>query len=799
MTPSRASLSAESFGLIAWLKETRVALPLKGVECRFEATGPLLSVEMDQIFHQDHTEPLDCLYSFPLPSGAAVYRCEMHVNGRVIRARVEEREAARKLYAEKKAAGHRAALVETERENLFTLSLGNLQPGDLVVVRLAYVQVLERVGRELRVRIPVCPGVRYIPGQPLLRDLSGRGTSDDTDQVPDASRITPPRIDAFHREAAYFALTGSIAAVDVDGETLSSPTHPILVRRAEDLVHVELADHGAVPDRDLVVRWEEPRAAKLESHAWGFRHGQETFALLELRAPEQVEATGDFEQDFYFLVDRSGSMEGGKWTQACAALHGFVSLLGEKDRVWITCFESEFQDFAEAPMLASALKKDRGFRQLAKLGTAGGTELLPAASHVLEVMRRASKGRRSVVILLTDGQVGNEAAIAKIFADSPAAAVHTFGIDTAVNDAFLKQLARKSGGECWLLTPDDDVAGTVAKLGYRLRRPVLTALGAGRNWEIGTGSIPDLFAGQASHVSLRSASAGEHVEISAKSSAGGKQPLPLTLAVSSNPALRLIWGRDRIAALIEAGDSTKAITLAKEFNLLCEGAAFVAWDEAEKVAIAEREIYQPSQEIDFICFSTASWDIAGSAPAPRMMRNRTAGICSDSSTGVHKYEETRIGENNSPLDRMPRRRLGTRLGNLADFMKIHQPSWWGGAGPDELQPLVSMGDYGPVRAWLDAVLLRRGARTDLADALIEWMEVEFGADFEDWPVRDAAFVEWVLRGGDRTLDDFTFARLTRELLESRPPAAAAELRKLRRMLDKWSMDLARVSTDPPLI
>ena len=71
MNPQRELIPTEPFGLVAWLKETRVALPLKGVECRFEATGPLLSVEIDQIFHQDHAEPLDCLYSFPLPSGAA--------------------------------------------------------------------------------------------------------------------------------------------------------------------------------------------------------------------------------------------------------------------------------------------------------------------------------------------------------------------------------------------------------------------------------------------------------------------------------------------------------------------------------------------------------------------------------------------------------------------------------------------------------------------------------------------------------------------------------------------------------
>ena len=797
MNPQRELIPTEPFGLVVWLKETRVALPLKGVECRFEATGPLLSVEIDQIFHQDHAEPLDCLYSFPLPSGAAVYRCEMHVNGRVIRARVEEREAARKLYAEQKAAGHRAALVETERENLFTLSLGNLQPGDLVVVRFAYVQVLERIGRELRVRIPVCPGVRYIPGQALLRDLSGRGTSDDTDHVPDASRLSPPRIDALHRDAAYFALSGSIAAVDVDGDTLSSPTHPILVRRVEELVQVELADHGAVPDRDLVVRWEEPRTAKLESHGWGVRHGKETFALLELRAPEQAEAADDFEQDFYFLVDRSGSMEGEKWTQACAALHGFVNLLGVKDRVSITCFESTFQDFAEAPMTAAALKADRGFRQLARLGTAGGTELLPAASHVLETMRRHSKGRRAVVILLTDGQMGNEAEIVSTFTGSPAAAVHTFGIDTTVNDAFLKQLARKTGGECWLLTPDDDVAGTVARLGHRLRRPVLTALGAGKNWEGGSGFIPDLFAGQASHVSLRSSSIRERVDVSAKTSAGKKKAIPLNLAASSNPALRLIWGRDRIAALIDAGDGKAAIALAKEFNLLCEGAAFVAWDEAEKVAIAEREIYQPSAEISFLRCASPAIFLPSSAPRPRTLGS--ASFCLNSFIESPEVEETRIGEARFPRDRAPRRRLATRLGNLGDFFKFHRPSWVAENAPNELSPLAPTGGFGALWLWIMDVLQRRDAPPDLPELLLDWLEGEFGVEVEAWPVRDAMFVEWVLRGGDRTVDDSTFARHTRELLELRPPAAAGDLRKLRRLLDKWMMDLVRVDADPPII
>jgi len=47
-------------------------------------------VEIDQVFHQSAKRPLDVTYSFPLPSKAAVYRCEMIVNGRTVRAKVVE-------------------------------------------------------------------------------------------------------------------------------------------------------------------------------------------------------------------------------------------------------------------------------------------------------------------------------------------------------------------------------------------------------------------------------------------------------------------------------------------------------------------------------------------------------------------------------------------------------------------------------------------------------------------------------------------------------------------------------------
>ena len=208
--------SATAFGLLAWLEQTQIHLPLKAIECRFDASGAAVDVQIDQIFHQSAGRPLDVTYSFPLPSKAAAYRCEMIVNGRTVRAKVVEQEAAREIARQKKAEGRRAALVEMERGNLFTLSLGNVQPGDIIVIRFAYVEELDAWKDELALQIPFNPGVRYIPGEPLLRLNSGRGAADDTDQVPDASRLSPPRIDRMHPDAARISLSGRLDGCDVD-------------------------------------------------------------------------------------------------------------------------------------------------------------------------------------------------------------------------------------------------------------------------------------------------------------------------------------------------------------------------------------------------------------------------------------------------------------------------------------------------------------------------------------------------------------------------------------------------------
>jgi len=605
-----------SFGLISQLAQTRITLPLTHIETRFRVTGEFVSVEMDQVFEQTARESLDVTYTFPLPGDAAVYRCEMIINDRVIRAQVMESQEARRTVAEKKAAGQRTALVEMDRDNLFTLQLGNTAPGDRIVIRFAYFEKLDRLGgSSLSLRIPFCPGIRYIPGQPLLRKNRGLGSVDDTDQVPDASRLSPPRIAGDHPDPATLYLHGTLDADEVSLSSLSSATHPAIVRPANALLEVELAGEEQVPDRDFVLRWDESALANAKPKVWACDHtaADQTrwlYALLQLRAPlaQSTAAVSDaYAQDIYFLLDRSGSMDGPNWTQAAAALEAFVRQLGARDRVWITCFESRYQDFSDAPMPRDEILADPAFQNLAQLGTGGGTVLLPALQHVLVKRAQHSLQRPARLILITDGQVGNEDEILRLMRQpaQQGLPMHCFGIDSAVNDAFLKNLARITGGRCALMTPQDDVPAAVEKLAVTLRRPVLTnlSLEGEHLTPRETHTQPDLCAGEVliTPIRLRADLAGS-VQLTGILPDGSQQQIRYDLSEaqpdSENAVPRLLWAHRRIRHLLETGRQPDAIQLAITHNLTCRGASFVAWDKAEKVPVAMREVYQPSMGLD---------------------------------------------------------------------------------------------------------------------------------------------------------------------------------------------------------
>src|SRR3981189_745796 len=79
---------------------------------------------------------------------------------RVVRGRMEERAEARRQYADALQEGKRAALLEQERDDVFTVQVGNVTPGEAITARLTYSERLpffENGHTELRLPTGVRP------------------------------------------------------------------------------------------------------------------------------------------------------------------------------------------------------------------------------------------------------------------------------------------------------------------------------------------------------------------------------------------------------------------------------------------------------------------------------------------------------------------------------------------------------------------------------------------------------------------------------------------------------------------
>src|SRR5205085_3136287 len=138
-------------------------------------------------------EKIEAVYVFPLPHQAAVDEMTMVIGERKIVGLIKRRADARAIYDEALRAGQTAALLEQERPNIFTQSVGNIEPGQEVKIEISYVDTLRYDLGTYEFHFPMVVGPRYIPGTPsgavppLPAGLQGKTSPPvaDTDRVPD--------------------------------------------------------------------------------------------------------------------------------------------------------------------------------------------------------------------------------------------------------------------------------------------------------------------------------------------------------------------------------------------------------------------------------------------------------------------------------------------------------------------------------------------------------------------------------------------------------------------------------------
>ncbi len=579
--------------------------PLKHTRVRAEISGYLGRTVVEQEYVNNFTTTIEAVYTFPLPTRAAVNDFVMEVGDRRIIGIVRPRAEAERLYREARARGYTASLLTQERPNIFTQNVANIEAGGSVTIKITYFEKLVYENGGYEYAFPMVVGPRYIPGSPTIPYDGPRkedsGTAPGTDQVPDAGKITPPVMPPGMRSGHDIQLSLRLDA-GLPITEVKSIAHEIAVTKSSPRVReIELARKKEILNRDFVLRW-KVAGAETQFGVLAHRGKLGGFFTLMAQPPINPKDHQVMPREITFIMDVSGSMSGLPLDMSKDIVKRSLDKLRPEDIFNIVYFASGNGQLFPRPAANTPENILKARQFLATRRGGGGTEMLAGLRRALGAQHDPK--HLQMYVFLTDGFIGNEEAIhATIKNERGDARFFAFGVGSSVNRHLIEGIGTFGGGESHVVLPREKAHAdkAVKRFFDAIDSPVLVDISV--DWsglpvtDVYPRRIPDLFAGKT--ISFIGRFTGDAEGTAWITGRIGTRKVRYPVVVSlpkkeeANACLAPVWARHRIAEYMKEMVGASAdlreelkqtvTNMGVEYRLVTQYTAFVAVDESRVV------------------------------------------------------------------------------------------------------------------------------------------------------------------------------------------------------------------------
>ncbi len=397
---------------------------------------------VDQVFGNRADTDFEACYTFPIPKAASLSELSLWIGGQEVLGEVVEREQARDIYERQVQQGKETALAEKNDFKTFDISVGRIRAGEETRVRLVYYQPLVidlNVGR-------------------YLYPLAEGGTDEERvafwetdDRVHEAFSFRLKFKSAFPVKEVRLPGYDQVAQVTSAAAGENGTVYDVLI---------EAQEGGATLSRDIVFYYRLDDAVPARVELIPYRASPEaagTFMAVITPAADLARiAEGT---DWIFVLDRSGSMSGGKIQTLADGVGKVLGKLSPNDRFKIVTFNNSARDETRGFVTATPEHVQFWIERVRGIRADGGTALFDG---IAEAYRGLEADRTSAVILVTDGccNVGptEHAAFLKLLRQYDIR-LFTFVMGNSANQPLMDRLAKDSGGFALNVSDADDIVG----------------------------------------------------------------------------------------------------------------------------------------------------------------------------------------------------------------------------------------------------------------------------------------------------------------------------------------------------
>ena len=537
---------------------------------------------VEQVFHNPHTNDLEAVYSFPVPEKGAVAEFTIWIDGKPVTGEVLEKKQARKIYEEEKTAGRDAGLTEKDEYKTFDISVSPVRAGQDTRVRFVYMQpahVDTGIGRYV---YPLEDGgvdeqkLAFWIGNNKVEEQFSFNVDIKSGYPIDAVRVPNQGQAAIKQNGPgdwNVTLGSTGTSTQIINEEEGNNTTPIQSNTTEVYTL----------DEDLVVYWRHqaglPGSVDLVTYKPD-PNGRGTFMLTVTPGDDLQTITEG--RDWTFVLDISGSMKG-KYATLAAGIQDALQKLNPEDRFRIVLFNNRTKELTNGFANATPESVNYYINALVNVNPDGGTNLYSGLKNGIAAL---NSDRTSAIVLVTDGVANVGETAQNKFIDlikQKDVRLFTFIMGNSANKPLLDGLTQASGGFGMSISNSDDIAGqmlnAISKVSHEALHGVELDISGIKTADLTPDEIGSLYRGQQlvmmghywgdgpANVTLKGRISGQPKEY--------RTSFSFPVSTTENPEIERLWAFANIEEIQqqmknfgEDKDTKQAITdLALEYGL----------------------------------------------------------------------------------------------------------------------------------------------------------------------------------------------------------------------------------------